>query len=170
MAQAEIFHECRSAGIKFTQSEWHDYLNAVYKGVREPIKSTFGRYTFNDHDICLTPDKQEIAVVPGAYGYSIELSWAECGNGLWSFGITYNLGTGGGGYGVAWADMTGNDKSWRNGYPSEKECKVAGWNKALEYIGHEKSGNATQRAKLRLMIQDELKSLTRPQIVQLELF
>ena len=170
MAQAEIFHECRSAGIKFTQSEWHDYLNAVNKGERERIQSTFGRYTFNDHDICLTPDKQEIAVVTGAYGYSIELSWAECGNGLWSFGLTYNLGTGGGGYGVAWADITGNDKSWRNGYPSEKEFKVAGWNKALEYIGHEKSGNATQRAKLRLMIQDELKSLTRPKITQLELF
>ena len=170
MAQTEIFHECRSAGIKFTQSEWHDYLNAVYKGEREPIKSTFGRYTFNDNDICLTPDKQEISVVPGAYVYSIELSWAECGNGLWSFGITYNLGTGGGGYGVSWADITGNDKSWRNGYPSEKECKVAGWNKALEYVEREKNGNATQRAKLRLMIQDELKSLTRPQIVQLELF
>lgn len=170
MAQAEIFHECRSAGIKFTQSEWWDYLNAVNKGERERIQSTFGRYTFNDHDICITPDKQEISAKAGAYGYSIELSWAECGNGLWSFGITYELGTAGGGYGVSWADITGNEKSWRNGYPSEKECKIAGWCKALEYIGNEKGGNATQRAKLRLMIQDELKSLTRPQIVQLELF
>ena len=76
-----------------------------------------------------------------------------------------------GGYGVSWADLQGNENSWRNGYPSELECKVAGWKKALEYIGNlEHNARTSPAEKLREMIQDEIKRLTRPQVVQLELF
>lgn len=165
------FHEIRCAGIQFTQDEWSEYLGAVYKGQRERIVTTFGKYHFSDADICTNPETQTIESKAGAYGYSCTLSWAECGNGLWSFGLDYNLGTGGGGYGVAWADLQGDEKSWRNGYPSEQECKVAGWRKALTYIGNHQYNERTSLArKLCKMIQDEIKRLTRPQIVQLELF
>ena len=165
------FHVIRCAGIQFTQDEWSEYLGAVYKGQRERIVTTFGKYQFNDADICINPDKQSIVAKNGGYGYNVTLSWAECGNGLWSFGIDYNLGTGGGGYGVAWADMQGDEKSWRNGYPSEQECKVAGWRKALTYIDNHQHNDRTNPAeKLKQLIEDEIKRLTRPQIVQLELF
>ena len=165
------FHVIRCAGIEFTQDEWGAYLNAVYKGERERINTTFGRYTFNDSDICINPNKQQLVAKAGSYGYDVTLKWAECGNGLWSFGIDYNLGTGGGGYGVSWADITGNEKSWRNGYPSEQECKVAGWRKALTYIGnHGHNARVSPANKLKQMIEDEIKALTRPRIRQLELF
>lgn len=165
------FHVIRCAGIQFTQDEWSEYLNAVWKGQRERINTTFGKYTFNDSDICINPSKQELVAKAGSYGYNVTLKWAECGNGLWSFGIDYNLGTGGGGCGVSWADIQGNDKSWRNGYPSEQECKVAGWQKTLKYIGNHKHNARTSPVeKLREMIEDEIKRLTRPKVVQLELF
>ena len=165
------FHVIRCAGIEFTQDEWGAYLNAVYKGERERINTTFGRYTFNDSDICINPIKQELVAKAGSYGYHFTLEWAECGNGLWSFGLDYNLGTGGGGYGVSWADITGNEESWRNGYPSETECKVAGWRKALTYIGnHGHNARVSPANKLKQMIEDEIKALTRPRIRQLELF
>ena len=165
------FHIIRCAGIEFTQDEWSAYLSAVYKGERERIVTTFGKYQFNDADICINPDIKELTAKAGAYGYDVTLKWAECGNGLWSFGLDYNLGTGGGGCGVSWADITGNDKSWRNGYPSELECKVAGWRKALTYIfnnGHNE--RVSPANKLRQMIEDEIKALTRPKVKQLELF
>ena len=165
------FHVIRCAGIEFTQDEWSTYLSAVYKGERERITATFGKYTFNDSDICMNPDKQELTAKAGAYGYYITLKWAECGNGLWSFGIDYNLGKGVGGYGVSWADITGNDKSMRNGYPSEKECKLAGWRKALTYIkSHGHNARISPANKLKEMINDEIKKLTRQKIVQLSLF
>ena len=110
------FHVIRCAGIEFTQDEWGDYFDAVWHGKREPIITTFGKYQFNDNDICINPDKQSIVAKCGVNGYNMTLSWAECGNGLWSFGISYNLGTAGGCYGVSWADLQGNEKSWRNGY------------------------------------------------------
>lgn len=171
MAKQKPFHVIRCAGIKFTQDEWGNYLDAVWHGKREPIYTTFGKYQFNDNDICINPDKQEIVAKNGGYGYSMTLKWAECGNGLWSFGIDYNLGTAGGGFGVSWVDLQGNEKSWRNGYPSELECKIAGWRKALKYIGnHEHNARTSPPEKLREMIEDEIKRLTRPQVVQLELF
>lgn len=165
------FHVIRSAGMEFTQEEWWAYLNAVYKGERQRISTTFGKYTFNDSDICTNPDKQVITAKAGAYGYEVTLNYAECGNGLWSFGIDYNLGTAGGGFGVSWADITGNDKSWRNGYPSEQECKVAGWRKSLAYIhSHEHNERVSPAERLKEMIEDEIKLLTRPKVTQLELF
>lgn len=165
------FHVIRSAGVEFTDEEWGAYCQAIRREEREPIITTFGKYQFNDCDICTNPDRQEIVAKAGAWVYRMELKWAECGNGLWSFGLSYNFGTGGGGYGVSWADLQGNEKSWRNGYPSELECKVAGWKKALEYIGnHEHNARTSPAEKLRAMIEDEIKRLTRPQVVQLELF
>lgn len=165
------FHVIRSAGVEFTQEEWGAYLNAVYKGERQRISTTFGKYTFNDNDICMNPDKQVITAKAGAYGYEVTLNYAECGNGLWSFGIDYNLGTAGGGFGVSWADITGNDKSWRNGYPSEQECKLAGLRKALTVIGnHVHNARVSQKERLKEMINDEIKKLTRPKIIELSLF
>ena len=150
------FHKIRCCNREFTQDEWTAYLTAVYKGERERIVTTFGKYLFNDCDICLNPDKQEIVAKNGSSMYSVTLKWAECGNGLWSFGIDYNLGTAGGGFGVSWADLQGNEKSWR---------------KALKYIGnHEHNARTSPPEKLREMIEDEIKRLTRPQVVQLELF
>lgn len=165
------FHVIRSAGVEFTDEEWGAYCQAIRREERDPIITTFGKYKFNDCDICINPDRETIAATGGAYGYSVELKLAYCGNCLWSFGLSYNLGTCGGGFGVSWADLHGDENSWRNGYQSEQECKVAGWKKALEYIGHHEHNSRTSPAeKLREMIEDEIKRLTRPQVVQLELF
>lgn len=165
------FHRIRHLNKVFNQDEWADYCHECREDDSKRIRTTFGKYTFNDCDICLNPDTERIGSKGGAYGYYVVLKWAECGNGLWSYGLDYSTGTGGGGYGVSWADLQGNEKSWRNGYPSEQECKVAGWRKALKYIGnHEHNARTSPAEKLREMIQDEIKRLTRPQVVQLELF
>ena len=168
---SEEFHRIRHLNKVFNQDEWADYCHECREDDSKRIRTTFGKYTFNDCDICLNPDTERIESKGGAYGYYVVLKWAECGNGLWSYGLDYSTGTGGGGYGVSWADLQGNEKSWRNGYPSEQECKVAGWRKALKYIGnHEHNARTSPAEKLREMIQDEIKRLTRPQVVQLELF
>ena len=168
---SEEFHRIRHLNKVFNHDEWADYCHECREDDSKRIRTTFGKYTFNDCDICLNPDEQSIVAKNGGFGYNMTLKWAECGNGLWSFGIDYNLGTAGGGHGVSWADLQGNEKSWRNGYPSELECKIAGWRKALKYIGnHEHNARTSPAEKLREMIEDEIKRLTRPQIVQLELF
>ena len=165
------FHRIRHLNKVFNQDEWADYCHECREDDSKRIRTTFGKYTFNDCDICLNPDTERIESKGGAYGYYVVLKWAECGNGLWSYGLDYSTGTGGGGYGVSWADLQGNEKSWRNGYPSEQECKVAGWRKALKYIdNHEHNARTSPAEKLLEMIQDEIKRLTRPQVVQLELF
>lgn len=163
------FHICRSADIEFTQDEWHQYLNAVYAGQREPITTQYGQYIYNEHDICLNPSKQEIVSKGGAYGYSVTIKWAMGGNGIWAYGLDYECGNGGGGYGVSWTDTT-DESLWHHGYVSEKDCKVAGMQKAIERLSNCADPNRTQVSRLRLMIEDEIKKLTRPQVVQLELF
>ena len=174
MSKKKPFHIIRSAGVEFNDEELADYCRECREDDSKRIRTSFGKYLFNDFDICINPDKQEIAAKNGGYGYNVSLKWAECGNGLWSFGIDYNLGTAGGGFGVSWADLLYQDDGkwhWNCGYPSERECKVAGWRKALEYIGnHEHNERTSPAEKLRAMIEDEIKRLTRPQIVQLELF
>lgn len=163
------FHVIRSAGVEFTQDEWNEYLNAVYAGEREHITTQYGQYIYNEHDICLNPSKQEIASNVGAYGYYVILKFAECGNGVWVYGIDYSIGTGGGGFGAEWSDTT--DENVRShGYPTEYDCKVAGWKYALEIISKHYYQRTPTAIRLRTMIEDEIKKLTRPQVVQLELF
>ena len=164
------FHVIRSVGKEFTQDEWNEYLNAVYAVKCEHISTCFGKYVFNDHDICVNYDTQTIGIKNmDCYGYYVTLEFAECGNGIWVYGLNYNIGTAGGGFGAAWSDTT-DDKIWYHGYPSEKDCKLAGWNEALQRISNNDSERSSQIKNLRTMIEDEIKKLTRPQVVQLELF
>ena len=62
MSKKKPWYVIRCAGIEFTQDEWAEYLTAVYKGERERIVITFGKYQFNDCDICINPDKQDIVI------------------------------------------------------------------------------------------------------------
>lgn len=162
------FHICRSAGIEFTQDEWNQYLNAVYVGQRERITTQYGQYIYNEHDICLNPSTQEIVSKAGPYGYYVTIKWAMGGNCIWAYGLEYNHGTGGGGFSVSWTNTT-DECLWHHGYVSEKDCKVAGMQEAIKILSH-CTENRTQVSKLRLMIEDEIKKLTHPQVVQLELF
>lgn len=163
------FHICRSADIEFTQDEWNKYLNAVYAGERERITTQYGQYIYNEHDICLNPSTQKIVSKDGPFGYHVTIKWALGGKGIWAYGLDYNCGTGGGGFGVSWTDTT-DESLWHHGYASEKDCKVAGMQKAIERLNNCTNSNSTQVSRLRLMIEDEIKKLTRPQVVQLELF
>ena len=163
------FHICRSAGIEFTQDEWSQYWNAVHTGQREPITTQYGQYIYNEHDICLNPSTLEIVSKGGAFCYHVKIKWAMGGNGIWACAVDYNCGTGGGGSGVAWTDTT-DESLWHHGYASEKDCKVAGMQEAIEILNNCNDKNHTQLSQLRLMIEDEIKKLTRPQVVQLELF
>lgn len=124
------FHVIWSAGVEFTQDEWNEYLNAVYAGQRKRITTQYGKYLFNDNDICINYDKQEIMAKPGSYGYYATLEFAECGNGVWVYGIDYCYGNGGGCFGAEWSDTTDENVRY-HGYPSERDCKVAGWQEAL---------------------------------------
>jgi hypothetical protein len=162
----EVFHHIRCCGKTFTSDEWGDYCAKTRDG-EQRIETMFGKYTFNDCDICINPEKQNISVRDGGYGYYIILKWAYCGNGLWSFGLDYGMGTAGGGFGVSWADTTdGKDGSYRKGYASEKECKVAACRYAMNIV---KQNNA-MCDNLRRKIREFMIGLQRPEIVQLELF
>lgn len=160
------FHVIRSAGREFTEKEWSEYC----RDGENRIVTSFGKYDFNDCDICLNPETMTIASKKGSYEYNVTLKWCYCGNGLWSYGLDYNTGMGGGGFGCSYADETGNDKSYRNGYRSEKECIIAACDKALSYLQKSDYGDERNRTKLIGMVTDYKKSIGRPEPVQLSLF
>ena len=163
------FHVIRCAGIEFTQDQWFEYCDATRKGEREAIQTTFDKYTFNDFDICLTPDKKTFIAKEGAFGYKVTLEIAGCGNGLWSFGCDICLGSEANLFGASWTDKP--NENYCKGFPSQKECEITGWRYILERIGEvKKNARISPKMKLRQMIESELKRLTRPQVVQLELF
>lgn len=168
MAQ-KPFHVIRSAGIEFsTQKEWGEYLDKVRSGETYRIITSFGKYDFNDCDICLNPEVMSL-VIDKIYYYAT-LKWCYCGNGLWSFGLDYSTGNGGGGFGCSFADITGNPDSWRNGYKTEEECIIAACNCAISRIENSGRTNESKVQRLLAMVVNYKKSIQKPQPVQLSLF
>lgn len=164
----EIFHTMRSTGRTFTQQQWHEYLDGIYHGDGKPLTAKFGEFVFNVNDICLNPEKHHISVKDGGYGYYVDLNVAECGNGLWSFGLSYSVGTAGGGFGVSWADSADGDE-WRRGYKTKTACLQAACDRVIMRL--EASGAKDTKARqLREKVVEFRKELTRPKVVQLELF
>lgn len=165
----EVFHRIMHLNRTFTQDEWSQYLDETYKDESKRIRSTIGKYTWNDHDICLNPDTYYYSIdKKNAGGYNCTINIAECGNGVWAFGLDYNTGTGGGGFGVSWADKA-DTKVWNKGFESEKECKRFALRYALTRIVPF-NGNDKKVNQLRELLQKELDKLTKPQYIQLELF
>lgn len=171
---SEEFHRIRHLNKVFNDDEWADYCRECREDDSKRIRTTIGKYTFNDCDICLNPDTERIESKGGVWGYYVVIKWAECGNGLWSYGLDYSTGTGGGGFGVSWADLLYQDDvkwHWNCGYPSERECKAAASEKAIVYLQRAlRYHDGQQVRRLIAMVEDYHKSLTRPQVVQLELF
>lgn len=175
MAKKEIAHVIRACGRTFDSEQWAEYLNMTRHDESKQIFNTFGQYTFNDCDICINPSFDELTVKGGAWGYYVRIKYAECGNGIWVYGIDYSTGTGGGGFGAAWSDkVNGKDDEWHSGYKSERECKIAAAEKAIVYLKNAYNLNDDNRGILvnRLigMCKDYKRNLERPQVVQLELF
>lgn len=170
----EIVHTIRACKRTFTQEQWNEYCDMTRHDDSLRVTNTFGKYTFNDHDVCINPDVEEINVKGGAYGYYVRIKYAECGNGIWTFGIDHSTGTGGGGFSPAWSDKVGDPKSWHSGYASKKECLVAACDKALVYLDNAYNVKADNRgrliAELKCKVKDFRKELTRPKVVQLKLF
>ena len=165
-----IFHTIRCIGKEFTNEEWSEYCSESHKDPSKRIITSIGKYDFNDFDICLNPSVLTIATKTGAYGYYVTLEWCDCGNGLWSYGLSYNAGTGGGGFGCSWADLSGNTKSYRKGYPSEKEAIIAACDEAIRWLKSSGDKDGYNIKRLIEMIEDHKKSLSCPKPVQLELF
>lgn len=168
----EVFHRVRWCNKTFDGDQWSEYCALTRHDSSKEFQGTFGKYTFNDHDICINPDVVDLTVKGGAYGYFVRINYAECGNGVWVFGLDYATGMGGGGFGAAWSDVLVSDsKEWHAGYASEVECKLAACQKAVKYIGN--SGAFAEDRNLALLydkVREYEKSLTRPKVVQLELF
>lgn len=163
----EVFHRIKHLGRNFTSEEWGKYCEASRLDESKLIRTKIGKYIWNDYDICLNPESWLIESKHGAYGYSVEIKWAECRNGIFAFGISYNCGTEGGSFGVSWADKA-DVKVWNKGFESEKECKRFALRYALTRIIPKKDNKEID--KLRTKIQEELDKLQKPQWVQLELF
>ena len=170
MGGKTVWHEIRSARMLFTQEEWGDYCERCRQDPSERIVTSFGKYDFNDHDVCLNPDTTTIKVDDkGGYGYYVVFKLANCGNGLWTFGLDYSTGTGGGGYSPSYA--TPNEtREWLKGYPSEKECKLAACDAAIKRLDHAYHPDDPKVLRLKEMVREYKKSLSRPQVVQLSLF
>lgn len=171
----EIFHTIRACNRTFDDKEWTEYCEMTRNDSTKRIFNTFGKYTFNDCDICVNPDIEELNLKGGAWGYYVSIKYAECGNGVWVFGLDYSTGTGGGGFGAAWSDTTkANSDLWHSGYASERECKIAAAEKAVKYLKNSYNLNDDNRGvlvnKLIAMCQEYKRALERPQVVQLELF
>lgn len=165
-----IFHTIRCCNKNFTAKEWGDYCTESYKDPSKRIITSIGKYEFNEHDICLNPTVMSLVVSHGGYGYEVTLKWCDCGNGLWSYGLFYNCGTGGGDFGCSFADVTDDPNSYRYGYRSEKECIIACCNAAISRIesyGREKDAKAKRLIE---MVKDYKNSIGRPAPVQLSLF
>ena len=164
----EIHHRIRHLNRTFTYDEWSEYCERSRIDESQRIYTTIGKYTWNDYDVCMNPETWTIATKTGAYGYFVTIYWAECGNGVWAFGYSYNLGTEGGSCGVSWADKP-DIKVWNKGFESEKECQRY----ALRYILTRiiPTGKNNEKViRLRALIQEELDKLQKPQYIQLELF
>ena len=164
----EVHHRIRHLNRTFTFDEWAEYCDRTRKDESQRIQTTIGKYTWNDHDICINPEEWTITAKAGAYGYYATIKWAECGNGVWAFGLDYSTGTGGGGFGVWWADKA-DIKVSNKGFESEKECKRFALRYALTRI-LPFDGNNKMVDRLRAKIQEELDKLQKPQYIQLELF
>lgn len=167
----EIFHECRSAGRTFTRDEWADYCRESRFDDGKRIRTQIGKYLFNDCDICLNPEVMTLQVkAKNSFEFYVMIEWADCGNGLWSYGLKYADSNGGGGFGVAFADRQGDGNDWRHGYPTEQECKRKACECALHRLEHSGEKDKAEVKRLMQMVRDYMKSLGRPQPVQLELF
>ena len=162
-----IFHHIKHLNKSFTAEAWQEYCSETLKDESKRIQTKIGKYIWNDCDICLNPESWLIETKHGANGYSLEISWAECGNGIFAFGISYNCGTEGGSFGVSWADKA-DTKVWNKGFESEKECKRFALRYALTRLIPKKDKKEIE--KLRAKVQEELDKLQKPQWVQLELF
>lgn len=170
MGGKTVWHEIRSARMLFTQEEWGEYLRRCYADPAERIVTRIGKYDFNDNDICLNPEVYTLKVgTKDSYGYYVTFKWVDCGNGVWQYGLDYNIGTGGGGFGVRYTEPN-EDRDWLKGYPSEKECLMAACDHALEYISHSQHEKEAKTQRLKEMVREYKKSLSRPQVVQLSLF
>ena len=170
MGGKTVWHEIRSARMLFTQEEWSDYLRRCHADPAERIVTRIGKYDFNDNDICLNPEVYTLKVgTKDGYGYDVTFKWADCGNGVWQYGLDYSTGTGGGGFGVRYTEPN-EDRDWLKGYPSEKECLMAACDHALEYINHSLHEKEAKTQRLKEMVREYKKSLLRPQVVQLSLF
>lgn len=173
----KVHHRIKHLNRNFTFEEWCEYCNASHIDDSKRIRTKIGKYTFNDCDICLNPETLTIQSKGGSFGYYVTFKWADCGNGLWAFGLDYSTGTGGGGFGVSWADPN-EDKNWLKGYPSELECKLAMADTALRYLNKQANWNpadTTRRINTNRLIQmvEEWKEtliVHKPKYVQLELF
>lgn len=163
----EIFHRCRHLGIEMTREEYWAYLRECEKDDTKRIRTQIGRYIFNEHDICLNPDKETVSVQDGASGYYLTIKMAECGNGVWVYGLSYCCGSEGGCFGALWA-CRDSDRKRYDWAESEKECRLAALRKAVSYIGYR--GNEPKRIKLLNKIAEKIKQLERPQVVELSLF
>lgn len=162
------FHEIRCCGRRFTSKEWGEYCAATRLDSTKRIHTTFGRYTFNDHDICLNPDSVEFNIKNGGYGCNASIKYADCGNGLWNFGLDYSICTGGGGYGVSWADRDTGD-GWRRGYHTKEECLIAACDELLNRLST-MNEKGKQFNDLVGAVAEYRRSIGRPKVVQLELF
>ena len=164
----KIFHTIRCANKTFTQEEWGDYCSKVRLDDSKRIRTQFGKYVFNDCDICLNPEKEVIAIEKKSNTFRVEISWASCGNGLWSYGLSYNIGTAGGGFGVSWAKTTMD--RYHKGYKSERECKVAACEDAVRIVEGHKDAKIEYRQKLVSLINNYKRTIIHGKVVQLELF
>ena len=155
----------RSASIHMTNEEWGEYCRHTREDFGARIRTTFGKYTFNENDVCLNPDVLTIGVKGNNLVYA-RIKWCECGNGIWSFGIDYSTGSGGGGCGASYADKLGD--GYGCGYATEKEAKLKACEKVLQSIRGGFDRKNCER--LRQMVEDYMKTLQRSKVVQLELF
>lgn len=177
----EVFHTCRSAGRTFTEEEWREYLKQGWKDESKRIVTQIGRYDFNDCDICLNPSVMVLQIGERKFvsGYYVVIEWCECGNGLWSYGLCYSYGYGGGCSGCGYADrpFDGSHKNhYGEGFPSEKEAKKRACDQALDtlrYALNQGTSNNTEGVNAKIsrliaMVEDYRKEQARPK--QLELF
>ena len=168
MKKTEIFHTIRCCGKTFTQGQWAEYCSQVSNDESKRICTQFGKYIFNECDICINPDKHEIRF-DGKGHNRVEIKWAWCENGLWSYGISWCVGTAGGGYGASWVDNMTN-RPWDRGYPSENECKVAACEAAVNIVERHPFSNPNDTKRFVKLINDWKRTIIHGRVVQLELF
>lgn len=124
------FHTIKSIGKDLaTCKDWSDFLHSL-----SPNGCVFENdgFEWNANDVCINP---HIPVNCGldetrVWMFQFSISTAKCPCGAWNYGVSYNFGNEGGGWGVHFiTDPV-------NGYPSEKAAVVAG----LSYLQERMKG------------------------------
>ena len=163
----KIFHRIKSAGVEFTEKEWHDYLSK-----QQRIETTIGDYTFNDCDVCINAKTETSLKIDKFYYVVFQL--CDCGNGWYTFGLDCSVGDCGHSFYPSYADdsCTKEKYNLNRAFKSLKELKKQWCDETLCWLKGTTEYKEGKAKAIRLVefVEEYKQTIGKPKVTQLTLF